>query len=130
MTTTIEDNELRTELQELYLVSKQWMSDLEFIDNEINFFKKIIAQAEASPLVSEDVKTLRRLRDTHSNLKKRITNYIHQLEPLITESSQAFRLYLIENHAELYTGINSMLVEIKMLKAHATTYTKKSFCLS
>ena len=40
---TLSDPQLSTELQEYYLVNKQWFSDFLFLEDEMRFFNKYLA---------------------------------------------------------------------------------------
>ena len=81
---TIEDNELNAELQELYLVNKQWLSDLEFLDTELGFLTKLAANNATTRVRTEELNTLRDIENTYVVLKKDMLEYLHQLEPLIS----------------------------------------------
>jgi chromosome segregation ATPase len=85
MTTAIEDSELNTELQELYLEAKQWITDLDFLDSELSFLKKLTANLSAQADQKQEVEKLTGLEKTYYDLKNEMHNYLHQLEPLIAE---------------------------------------------
>ncbi len=101
MTTAIEDNELNAELQELYLVNKQWLSDLEFLDTELEFLTKLAASNPVAVVRTEELNNLLDIKNSYRGLKKDILSYLHELEPLIVEKHKDFNLLLIEKHAQL-----------------------------
>lgn len=99
MTTAIEDNELNAELQELYLVNKQWLSDLQFLDTELEFLRKLAANNPVAVVRTEELNSLLDIKNSYSNLKKDILDYLGELEPLIVEKHGDFNLLLIEKYA-------------------------------
>ena len=91
MTTPIEDSELNTELQELYLKSKQWLSDLEFTHTEIEFIKVLLLKG------GNDPELLIQTADIHNNLlqlQNSISEFMHQLESLIIKETQVMDILM------------------------------------
>jgi hypothetical protein len=57
--TTIADNELETELQEMYMQATHWLQDISFLETETHFFRNIITRyqpAETAVSRSEEFK--------------------------------------------------------------------------
>lgn len=132
MTTTIENNELNAELQELYLKSKHWISDLGFLESELEFLKKLFGRT-SSPLIKNDdfekiteilIKTAK-IEKAQLDLKSDIVNYLHKLEPLIIESKQNFDISLIETHAQLELDLSEILLAFKSVKTMVFDLTKQ-----
>ncbi|AKQ46016.1 hypothetical protein TH63_10810 [Rufibacter radiotolerans] len=108
MKTTIAYAELNNELQELYLAAKVWVSELEFLEREYEFLKKLLTTA-LLPLVQRD--TLARVSDIQllalktakrqEGLKKEIGLYLQRVETYITDSDQQLDITLVETHAAL-----------------------------
>ena len=101
MTTAIEDNELDDELQELYLVNKQWLSDLEFLDTEVEFLTKLAANNAITIVRTEELNNLHDIENTYVSLKKDVLAYLHQLEPLIVAEKKDLDMAFIENYSQL-----------------------------
>lgn len=114
MTTIIEDNELNTELQELYLVSKRWLADRDFLQTELDFLKKRFKELDMAG--SADVEAIINIEEQHADLKKCIMDYSHKLEPLITDAGQPFDITLIETYAQIETELNRFSQEIQSAK--------------
>ena len=53
MKTTLPDLELEFELQELYILSKHWIQDISFFEDEIRFFKTLFDKFPGPVLVDE-----------------------------------------------------------------------------
>jgi hypothetical protein len=109
MTTKNEESELDTELQELYLVSKQWIADLEFLDSELDFLKKLTRHQRPDAVRAEEFDQIAGLAESYAVLKSDINNYLHQLEPLITHAAPDFGLGLVEGYAQLQRRLKSLL---------------------
>lgn len=116
MTTAIEDRELNTELQELYLISKQWITELDFLEGEIDFLKKLTAKLLAPVTQIREFDKLAAIEKTYVSLKVDMLNYLHNLEPLIKQTQQHFDLLLIENYAHLKLRLNDALVNCHLVK--------------
>ncbi|EHQ29998.1 hypothetical protein [Mucilaginibacter paludis] len=116
MTTAIEDRELNTELQELYLISKQWITDLDFLEGEIDFLKKLTAKLLVKTTRARELEKLLDIETAYTGLKKDMLNYLHHLEPLIMQTQQGFNLYLIENYASLKLRLDDALVNCHLVK--------------
>jgi hypothetical protein len=124
MTTVIEDNQLEAELQELYLVDKQWLSDLEFLDTELEFLRKLAATSSAASTRDEELNKLVVIENTYNFLKKDLRAYLHQLEPLIIAKSKLLDLSLIENYGLLKTRLAGMFQQCQKLKKEIFEATK------
>ncbi len=124
MTTAIEDSELDAELQELYLVNKQWLSDLEFLDTELEFLRKLAATASVAVIRNEELNSLYILEDSYSFLKTDLTAYLHQLEPLIKGECKELDLKLIESYTQLKTRLAEMFEQCSKLKKEIFEVTK------
>lgn len=105
MTTVIEDKELDAELQELYLVNKQWLSDLQFLDTELEFLRKLAANNPVAVVRTEELNNLLDIKNSYLRLKKDILAYLRELEPLIVGEQKYFSLLLIEKYAQLKDGL-------------------------
>ena len=114
MTTLIEDSELNTELQELYLKSKQWISDLEFLHTEIEFIKALLLKGVNNP------ELLIQTADIHNRLvllKKSIADFMKQLELLITQEVLLMDMHLLEKYSKLLYRQEDILQAFNSLKS-------------
>ncbi len=110
MTTKKEEGELDTELQELYLVSKQWIADLDFLDSELDFLIKLTGQQQSDTIRVEEFARIGDIAQTYGALKTDITDYLRRLQPLITHASKDFGLDLIEEYSQLQQRLKSILL--------------------
>jgi DNA repair exonuclease SbcCD ATPase subunit len=109
MTTRIEERELDTELQELYLVSKQWTADLEFLESELDFLKKLTGQQRPDAVRVEEFAQIADLAQTYAALTNSMTDYRRRLEPLITHIGGDFGLDLVEEYSQLQRRLKTIL---------------------
>ena len=116
MTTAIENSELDTELQELYLVNKQWLSDLEFLDTEFEFLGKLAATAAVAVVRNEELNSLNIIENSYAFLKKDVLAYLHRLEPLIVAESKKLDLNFLEDFIQLKTRLADMFAQCSKLK--------------
>ncbi|MES2455892.1 MAG: hypothetical protein V4594_10140 [Bacteroidota bacterium] len=100
MTTAIENIELDTELQELYLIGKQWLSDLEFLQEELAFLGKL-AEITALPELHADYEQIFLLEKTHLVLKADAVEFLKKIEHLIGSPDKAISIELLEEHVLL-----------------------------
>ncbi len=126
MTTAIEDNELNTELQELYLKNKQWITDLEFLEIELQFLKHF-QEKKLDLLIdkpTEGIEITVRIYNaqiSYDTLKQDLFAFLHQIESLIKKPKQAFDMALIDTYAAL---------EIKIHKASRAFRKVKEMCVN
>ena len=119
MTTLIEDNALSNELHELYQVSKQWLSELTFLENELGFLRKRITTDTNLTDHHADLEKIANIEKTHGDLKTHIMHYLHRLEPLIANARQPFDLNLIENYILIKAELDRFSIEIQSVKYEA-----------
>jgi hypothetical protein len=98
MTTQIEDSELNTELQELYLESKQWISDLEFLQTDLEFIKRLLVKGGDN---SEKLIETADIQDRILQLENSIAEFMQQLELLIIQEVQHLGMKLLETYTKL-----------------------------
>ena len=123
MTTTIEDHELQTELQELYLESKKWVAELNDLTSDLQFLNDLFRKT-FSPLIKNDdfeniakvVIKASQLKKMPAELKAEIIRYQYNLKQLISEANHTFRLNLIEIHSQLEVELNDILIAFKSVK--------------
>lgn len=113
MKTLIKDEELGVELQELYLTGKQWLSDLEFLENEERF----LSEQAAGLIIGGNI--LARLANAALNrtlLKAEIAGFMNKFEPLTVDTSGGISLQLVEDFVLLQTAVQDALAVLKGIK--------------
>lgn len=119
MITLIEENALNNELHELYQVSKQWLSELAFLENELGFLRKRITTTADAATRTDVIEKINNIEKTHSDLRTHIMHYLHRLEPLIANASQPFDLNLIENYILIKAELDQFSIQIQSVKREA-----------
>jgi len=109
MTTSIEDNELNTELQELYLIGKQWLTDLDFFEPEMAFLIKLHKNAVQSPEKDDFTERLDKLRDSYEHLKNDVRQFIDVLGILVVASEKKIAFSFLADHISLKLKIEKLL---------------------
>lgn len=109
MTTSIEDNELNTELQELYLIGKQWLTDLDFFEPEMAFLIKLHKNAVQSPEKDDFTERLDKLSDSYEHLKNDVRQFIDVLGILVVASEKKIAFSFLADHISLKLKIEKLL---------------------
>ncbi|NQX38615.1 hypothetical protein SAMN05421820_101646 [Pedobacter steynii] len=109
MTTSIEENELNTELQELYLIGKQWLTDLDFFEPEMGFLIKLHKSLVQSPDKADFKERLDKLRDSYEHLKNDISKFINVLGVLVVASEKKIAFSFLADHISLKLKIEKLL---------------------
>ena len=132
MKTILPDLELEFELQELYILSKHWIQDISFIEDEIQFFKTVFDKFPGPVLIKEAHSVpweySRKIIQQEANiesLKSRIQDYLKFLEPFISDQQKLIDLDLIEKFNGLGTEIKNLFETIKQTKAELFTYAER-----
>lgn len=115
-----EDQELEFELQEVYLTSKQWLSDLAFLEEETNFLNEQLS-GTGHPLIKASSQQnlavrLQNARQIHQDIGRRLNAFIDELEPLLLKTDPNPNLKLLEDFNALQTAIRDALTVLKGIK--------------
>ena len=115
MTIAIEDQQLETELQELYLTGKQWLSDTDFIEGEVIFLRVLVndlpndGQSQFLPRLAE-------IKAENDMLRTGTVTLMQELEPMIVKKAARLDRSLIDNFVNLQQATAHALEELKLLK--------------
>ena len=117
------EQQLSSELQELYLENKQWLSDVLFLEDEAAFFQKlfesVLSSAVKENLVTEILfinASLRQLEERRKEQKDLILKHQHLLENLIKDQSKKISFDLIIDNEKIIEEIKSLFISEKLLK--------------
>lgn len=120
---TPSDTQLSSELQELYLQNKQWLSDVLFLEDETRFFSKIFDHVLSSTIKESHFQevqfinaSLCELEERRDDLKKLVIHHQQLLESLLVDSNKAIGLNLIEENTEIMNNINVLFATDKSVK--------------
>jgi hypothetical protein len=127
-----EDTQLEYELQDLYISTKHWLSDISFVADEIRFFKDLIDKYFIPGSNNEytiEVKALRKMisqKEINSVIfKNKVITYLKFLEPFINDLNKEIDINLIERHTMLENEINDLLESIQQFKRDLFSLAEK-----
>ncbi len=133
MKTQIEEDQLLAELGDLYLSSKHWLSDLEFLERNLDFLQKLYGKAfyqlvkqDDSKMITQILTTVSDLHTDHARLRNKVVAYLHTLEPLIKDPKQKFNISIVMVHADLENSLNKLFEDYKFIKKIVTDFAKWS----
>jgi hypothetical protein len=125
MTTSIEKDELATELQELYLKSKEWISDLDFQEDEIKFLKMLfeincplLVKHNEFEEISDTLIEAAKIEVNHLRLKKEIGDFMDLLGTLIKTVDPGIETRLIQWNTQLEADMNVNFEMVRAFKKH------------
>jgi len=132
MKTIAEDSELESELQELYIVSNHWLSDIHFAEDEMRFFKQVInkylvthTENNGSDEVKRFNEMIVQLAATALSLKNKISHVLKVIEPFIKGKDDKIGLDLIEKFAALETEVKVLFESVKQIKKSLFSFTEE-----
>jgi hypothetical protein len=123
MKTIIQDGELEFELQELYILSKHWISDIHFIEDELRFLKHVVEKHLAPNLENEQLFEVDDFNEvfvqTEGNipaLKTEVSDFLKFIAPLIKKPDTMIGLNLLEKFTALDTEMKTLFESLKQVK--------------
>ena len=130
MKTIVIDQELEYELQELYILSKHWTSDLNFVEDEVRILKDILNKY----LTSMERSQLKEARNYDKilaqqdaiirDLKSKITEFLKFVEPFINDTTKEIGINFIERFTFLGDEIKALSEYVKLLKKSLFSFTE------
>ncbi|MBW4891011.1 hypothetical protein KXQ82_14895 [Mucilaginibacter sp. HMF5004] len=124
MNITSTDTQLEYELQDLYIASKHWLSDIAFAEDEAKFFHTVIDKYIKPDIINgHDAKLhhckmmLYQQQFEVIDLRNNVAAYLAFLTPLISDTSKKIGIELIETHSMLTDRIAALLDAVRLLKA-------------
>lgn len=120
METTIE-SQLASELQEMYLENKEWLSNLLFLEDEMRFFKQLheklpSSQQECREQVESIGSSLTSLQERRDHLKTILDNRQNVLEAMIKDEIKTITLAFIEEDTAIINEIKALLATDRVVK--------------
>jgi hypothetical protein len=132
MKTITENSELDVELQELYILSNHWLSDIQFVEDEMKFLKHVINKylvTHTGNRVSEEIRifneTLEQQESIALCLKNKIFDLLKFIGPLVNGTGGEIGVDLIERFTELETEVKAMFKSVKQLKKSLFVFTEE-----
>ena len=122
METKIE-TQLSSELQEMYLENKEWLSDILFLEDEMRFFQQIFKQVIASPMQQNNLEevefmklSLVDLQERRNQLNGIVNTRQGVLEAMLKNESKTINLAFIEEDTAIVKEIKTLLATDKEVK--------------
>jgi len=123
METKADNAQLDLELQELYIESSHWVSDVDFVEDEIRFLKKALHKYYActeSLQLHEAGKFMKMLDQQHAHIeeiKPHIAGFLKFIEPVITAPVKKVSIDLVEKYIGLQTEIKALSEYVHLVKS-------------
>jgi hypothetical protein len=131
MKTPAIDTQLEYELQELYILSKHWASDIDFVEDEVRILKDILNKylIKMRNLQVKEAKNFEKILGQQDaailDIKSKISKFLTFMEPLVSGANQEIGVNLIEKFTELQTQITSLCQYVKVLKKSLFSFTEE-----
>jgi hypothetical protein len=128
---TIEDKQLNHELQELYLIAKDWLLDIHFINDEILFLLYVLhkytepAKLAEPAIVREDF--YRALNEQKGNvppLVAEITICLKTIEPLVN-NPQMINITMLEEFSNTAQKVQELSATVKAIKKQLFVFVEQ-----
>ena len=120
----LSESRLTTELQELYLQNKEWMSHVLFLEDENRFFQKlfgqklfVIGKSHTTKQINLISESLANLNKKTLNLKNLVIKHQHLLESILKDAEQTIGIDLIEEHAAITKEVQELLLADRLMKS-------------
>ena len=120
----ISESQLSTELQELYLQNKEWMSQVCFLEDESRFYQKLfgeklfyIGKKHTAKEIDAITESLNILSEKTVVLKELVNKHQHMLEGILKTEDLNVDMNLIEEHSKLTKEINEQLLANRIVKS-------------
>ncbi len=133
METKIEEQQLDDELQELYIISKHWISDITFLQSELSFLKNVLHKYLDDPIddtqltKAESFSVILGNHDaTITALTISVSKYLKYLEPLINDPKKKMSINMLERFAALGDQISTLSDSVKHLKAELFVFIEQA----
>ncbi len=120
---TIESRQLSSELQELHLENKEWLSDVLFMEDEMRFLKKLFDRVITLAIHEQRIqelhpvnKSLAELGEKRQTLKLLIIKNQHLLESMLKHPEKVMSMELIAKNTQITEAIKALFLEEKAVK--------------
>jgi hypothetical protein len=131
MKTIIQDGELEFELQELYILSKHWISDIHFIEDELRFLKHVVEKHLAPNLKNEQLfevddfnKVFVQTEGNIPALKTEVSDFLNFIAPMVKQPDRMIGLNLLEKFTALDAEMKTLFESLKQVKKLLFSFTE------
>lgn len=122
METIAVDNELEYELQEMYILSNHWQSDITFVQGEIRFLKNALDKYHVyteNLHLSETIRFNKILDIQEASIpgiKLKVSEFLKVIEPFVSSTKKEIGLAELEKFNFLGTEMASLLEYTRLVK--------------
>lgn len=130
------DTELEKELQELYILARHWLADLDYLEEELQFFKNILRKycasspAETDPQNTAFERKVFEMEDNLATLRKCIPDFLNFLAPFVENPGMQMDLTFLGKYNTVRTQLQSLFAAVRTTKkelfAHVEVITTKA----
>jgi len=120
MLITPADTELEYEVQELYILAKHWLQDISFAEDELHFFKHLLAKFQIdAPSTGHGIQwqqyneKIAVQEHNIAGLKLSIPKFMQYLAPYVGDQKKVMDLNLLERYNGLDDEIKQLLSNVK-----------------
>jgi len=116
------NGQLDLELQELYIESSHWISDIDFVEDEVRFLKKALhkyhAYTEGLQLYEANnfIKILEQQHTNIPGIKIKVVELLKFIEPFVNDSDKEIGVDLVEKFIALETEIKALTEYLRLVK--------------
>ncbi len=128
------DSQLSSELQELYLQNKEWLSDILYLEDETRFFQKLFDQVLSSSIDEDKFKEIKFIDSSLSELQNRrdilktlVNSQIQVLQSMIKDLTQKMDLQFIATNTKASNEIKALFSSDKLVKKELYTLVEQVF---
>ncbi|WP_295654711.1 hypothetical protein [uncultured Mucilaginibacter sp.] len=111
---------LESELQDLYKQSRHWLSDIQFVEDEIRFFKDIsntylvpYIDRELLDKVKNFTKAVFGQESNIMDLKRSIPEFLKFVAPYVTDTEKKMGIVLLETFNDLQSRVTDLLDTVR-----------------
>lgn len=111
---------LESELQDLYKQSRHWLSDIQFVEDEIRFFKDIsntylvpYIDRELLDKVKNFTKAVFGQESNIMDLKRSIPEFLKFVAPYATDTEKKMGIVLLETFNDLQSRVTDLLNSVR-----------------
>ena len=132
MKTIAEDSELDVELQELYILSNHWLTDIQFAEDELKFLKHLINKylvTYTENIAPEEInifnETIEQQEAITLSIKNKIFDLLKFIGPIVKGTGGEIGVDLIEKFTLLETEVKTLFESAKQLKRSLFSFTEE-----
>lgn len=126
-----DNTQLDCELQEIYMISSHWKTDLDFVKYEMRYLKNTLDKYKTcvigAPLVklSQFQKNIEHESAKIQEIETKISEFLNLMNPVVDHSKGEFGLDLLEKYNELETAIKAATKYILSIRRVAFLFLEK-----